>query len=114
MYVPAHTRGPRTQWIAPEMLDTAGNGGVAVNAHLQSPSNPKVFAVGPCNSLGEPAMIMKYEAQCLLVAKNVKALIKGAALRAHNAALGAHNEQLRAHAEQLRAMLEKERAERAA
>ena len=86
VYVPAHTRGPRTQWIAPEMLDTAGNGGVAVNAHLQSPSNPKVFAVGPCNSLGEPAMIMKYEAQCLLVAKNVKALIKGAALRAHKEA----------------------------
>merc|ERR1711908_252704 len=56
------------------------------NAHLQSPSNPKVFAVGPCNNLGEPAMVMKYEAQCLLVAKNVKAFLKGAALGAHKEA----------------------------
>lgn len=87
VYIPAFGRGPRTGWLAesaPQLI--APKGGIAVNDFLQSPSDPKVFAIGPCNSLGEPAMFMKIDPMCKNGAGNVKAFLSGKPLKAHKEA----------------------------
>lgn len=71
---------PNTGWLPAELLDAAGF--VRVNAHLQTPSRPEVFAIGDVAATDRLRSSARNRADRLL-AHNVRAQLTGRGMRSY-------------------------------
>lgn len=79
VYLPAYARGPRTAWLSRPIGDSKqlpddlmnDKACVKVDEYLASKVYPKLYVMGECSDLDEPALGPNFDKQAQCIAKNI-------------------------------------------